>query len=62
MVCRDLLSTGTGPGEHQPLRDKHMGMLFVSLRVFIMTDTSGLVRIKTGILFQSSGIKFTSIF
>lgn len=39
-----------------------MGMLFVCLRVFIMTDTSGLVRIKTGILFQSSGIKLTSVF
>lgn len=60
MVCRDLLSTGTGPGEHRPLRDKHMGMLFACLRVFIMT--SGLDRIKTGILFQSGGIKLTSVF
>lgn len=39
-----------------------MGMLFACLHVFIMTDTSVLARIKTGILFQSSGIKLTSIF
>lgn len=62
MVCRDLLSTGTGPGEHRPLGDRHMGMLSVCLRVSIMTVTSGLVRIKTGIPFQSSGIKLTSVF
>lgn len=39
-----------------------MGMLSVCLRVFITRDTSGLVRIKTGIPCQSSGIRLTSVF
>lgn len=40
MVCRVLLLTGSGPGELQPLREKHMEMLLALRRVRVKTSVS----------------------